>query len=183
MKTFKNKEEMLAWAAKHASKKRSTALEFGVYSGHSVSIIRDNYSGKVFGFDSFEGLPEFWREGFDKGHFKTNSIPVVDGVEMVIGLFQDTLNDFLLNNKSKITLIHFDADLYSSTIFCLEAVKNYILNGCIFIFDEYHNYPGWEDHEFKALNEWLSNNPEFSAAKIAEVENDEQVAFQITILS
>jgi predicted O-methyltransferase YrrM len=181
MKVFKSKEEMLEWCSRSRVESNAIAIEFGVYSGYSISIIRNNYIGKVFGFDSFKGLPEFWRKGYDKGHFKTKSIPNIDGVEMVVGLFQDTLKDFLLNNKSKINLVHFDADLYSSTIFCLDAIKDSLSNNCIFIFDEYHNYPSWEDHEYKAFNEWLSNNKGFCVARIAEVENDEQVAFEVTI--
>jgi hypothetical protein len=157
------------------------ALEFGVFSGQSISVIRSSYSGPVFGFDSFDGLPEFWREGYDVGHFKAENIPNIDGVKIVVGLFQDTLKNFLNKLQNKIKIVHFDADLYSSTIYCLESICDYLHPECLFIFDEYHNYPGWEQHEYKAFNEWLQNNPKFSATKLAEVESDEQVAFLITI--
>lgn len=181
MKNFKTKKEMLEWCCKQYDSKTELAIEFGVYSGYSLSIIRNNYSGDVYGFDSFQGLPEFWREGFDKGHFQTSSIPEIDNVEMVVGLFQDTLDDFLKKTSNKIKVIHFDADLYSSTIYCLDKVLNYLSEKTIFIFDEYHNYPSWEDHEYKAFSEWLEKNKNVSAIKMAEVENDEQVAFEITI--
>lgn len=181
MKIFNNKWHMLEWCCKKCDDKYKVALEFGVYSGQSISIIRKNYSGLVYGFDSFDGLPEFWREGYDKGHFKSDQIPTIDGVEIVVGLFQDTLDVFLKNLKKKINIVHFDADLYSSTIFCLEKITKYLSNECIFIFDEYHNYPGWEDHEYKAFNEWILLNKNFSVSKIAEVENNEQVAFLVTI--
>lgn len=100
---------------------------------------------------------------------------------MVVGLFQDTLEGFLKNLKNKIKIVHFDADLYSSTIYCLDTICDYLHNECLFVFDEYHNYPGWEMHEFKAFREWLKKNPHISAIKVGEVENDEQVAFNITI--
>lgn len=37
-------------------------LEFGVYEGGTISKLRANLSQeyKIFGFDSFEGLPEDW---------------------------------------------------------------------------------------------------------------------------
>jgi hypothetical protein len=181
-KKFESKELMLEWCAKQFNSSNELAFEFGVCTGYSISIIRNNYLGPIYGFDSFEGLPEFWRDGFDKGYFKTDSIPKVKGVEIIVGLFQDTLKYFLNNNiKETIKLVHFDADLYSSTIYCLNEIKDYLSNECVFIFDEYENYPGWEDHEYKAFNEWLAKNKDISAERIAEVINNEQVAFKVTI--
>lgn len=181
MKLFKNKDKMMAWCCKKINNSTNAAIEFGVCSGHSLKNIRKNYDGPVYGFDSFNGLPEFWREGFEQGHFKTSLIPEIEGATIIVGLFQETLDKFLEKLKTKISLVHFDADLYSSTIYCLNAITPHLLDGCIFIFDEYHNYPGWEQHEFKAFSEWLENNPWLSAVQIAETQNDEQVAFSITI--
>ena len=45
-------------------------LEFGVYSGDTINhIAKQLPNRKVHGFDSFEGLPENWKAGFDKGRF------------------------------------------------------------------------------------------------------------------
>lgn len=181
---FKTKEELLSWACKKYDNVNCIALEFGVFSGHTLSIIRKNFSGKVYGFDSFEGLPEKWRDGFEKGYFKTQNVPSIVGAEIIIGYFQETLEDFLLNIKSKIKLVHFDADLYSSTAYCLGLLSDYLSDDCIFIFDEYQNYPGSENHEEKAFLEWLEKNKTFNSIRIAEVEfgikpNGEQVAFEI----
>ena len=44
-------------------------LEFGVASGISINYISRFTNDKVYGFDSFEGLPEKWRDGFNKGAF------------------------------------------------------------------------------------------------------------------
>lgn len=181
---FKTKEELLSWACNKYDDSNCVTLEFGVWSGHTIRVVRNNFSGKVYGFDSFEGLPEKWRDGFDKGHFKTESIPSIKGVEMVVGYFQDTLEKFLVNLNEKIKIIHFDADLYSSTAYCLNLVTNHLSDECVFIFDEYQNYPGCGEHEEKAFLEWLEKNKNFSSVRIAEVEqgmkpNGEQVAFRI----
>jgi len=182
MKNFSDKNDLLIWACNKNKSAEFTAIEFGVYTGQSISIIRSHYSGTVYGLDSFNGLPEFWRDGYSKGHFKIDQIPKIDGVKIVVGLFQDTLDELLLSLNSPIDLVHFDADLYSSTIFCLNKIKNNLHKKSIFIFDEYQNYPGWEGHEHKAFSEWLEKNQDISAEKIAEVENNEQVAFMVTIM-
>ena len=46
-------------------------LEFGVFSGKTINHIAKKIKYNIYGFDSFEGLPEFWREGFEKGTFNT----------------------------------------------------------------------------------------------------------------
>ena len=65
--------------------------------------------------------------------------------------------------------------------FSISVNELFSKNECVFIFDEYENYPGWEDHEYKAFNEWLAKNKDISAERIAEVINNEQVAFKVTI--
>ena len=49
-------------------------LEFGVASGNTINYISKFTTDKVYGFDSFEGLPEKWRDGFDKGSFNRHGI-------------------------------------------------------------------------------------------------------------
>jgi hypothetical protein len=46
--------------------------EFGVFEGASINHIAARIPHRtVFGFDSFEGLPERWREAFGPGAFTT----------------------------------------------------------------------------------------------------------------
>jgi hypothetical protein len=182
-KVFTSKEEHLAWCVKKYNNKKNIAIEFGVFSGATLQIIRDNFSGDVYGFDSFDGLPETWRAGFEEGHFRTNIIPEINGAKLIIGLFQDTLLEFLKEIKNPISVIHMDADLYSSTIYCLNLVVPYLADKSIIIFDEWHNYDGCEEHEQRAFNEWLSSNPDITATRIGSVnanvhtQNNEQVSF------
>jgi predicted O-methyltransferase YrrM len=135
--------------------KEGIALEFGVYHGMSINYIGKRFKGRVYGFDSFEGLPEFWREGFDKGTFKVESLPVVPkNVTLVKGWFSATVSEFIQTSSAAISLIHIDCDLYSSTVTVLDALNERILKGTVIVFDEYYNYPGWENGEFLAFQQF-----------------------------
>jgi len=159
------KEEVLEYVLKNLiiGKEGSTAMEFGVYSGQSINKISQHFSQHVYGFDSFEGLPEDWRLHFPKGTFNLNGqLPQVnENVILVKGLFNETLPSFLEKNKhlkEKIELIHLDADLYSSTIYVLEQLftKGFFKQVQLIVFDEFINYDGYEDGEFKAFFEFIN---------------------------
>ena len=137
-------------------------LEFGVFSGRTINYISNFTSEKVYGFDSFEGLPENWREGIDKGRFNMNgNLPQVNNnVELVKGWFNETLPDFIKTQNKKVSFIHMDADLYSSTKCIFDNLKDYIDVDCIIVFDELLNYPGFdgETGELKAFYEFVTEN-------------------------
>lgn len=72
------------------------ALEFGVYQGRTLKVIAEaRRHQQVFGFDSFQGLPEDWRSNIPAGTFATRQLPDVVGAELVVGWFSDTVADFL----------------------------------------------------------------------------------------
>ena len=137
-------------------------LEFGVASGNTINYISKFTDDKVYGFDSFEGLPEKWRDGFEQGAFSRNGNlpPVNSNVELIKGWFNETLEDFLKSHNKKVSFIHMDADLYSSTIYILDTIKPYIDNDCVIIFDELVNYPGFDGDkgELKAWYEFITRN-------------------------
>lgn len=137
-------------------------LEFGVCSGTTINYISKFTNDKIYGFDSFEGLPEKWRDGFDKGMFTQNGIlPRVNGnVELVKGWFSETLPNFIQTHNKKISFIHMDADIYSSTKYVLNILKDYIDNDCIIVFDEMLNYPGFDGNngELRAFYEFITEN-------------------------
>lgn len=136
-------------------------LEFGVASGKTINYISQFTQGTVYGFDSFEGLPETWRPGFEKGAFSSHGVlpPVANNVELVKGWFHETLPHFLqTHSDQKISFLHIDCDLYSSTRFILECVKDHLAPDCIVIFDELVNYPGYESGELKAWMEFITEN-------------------------
>ena len=130
-------------------------LEFGVFKGESANYF-SKFVNKFYCFDGFEGLKEDWM-GTDapKGTFNLNKkIPKLNSnVEPIVGWVEDTLDDFLKKHNPKINFIHLDMDTYSSTKFTLEKLKPYLVKNAIILFDELYNYVGWENGEYKALNE------------------------------
>lgn len=133
-------------------------LEFGVYRGGSINYISDRIGGNIiYGFDSFEGLPESWLPGYAKGKFNENGeLPEVKGnVRLVKGWFNETLPGFIEMHKSeKCSFINIDCDLYSSAKYVLSMLKDNIGSGTIISFDELAGQIGWEDDEYRALVEF-----------------------------
>ncbi len=131
-------------------------LEFGVAEGHSIREIASVFSNRhINGFDSFEGLPEYWRPEFPEGIFKCDVPVVPQNVSLHKGLFNETLPGFLEVNPGPIAFLHLDADLYSSTAYVLELVEDRLVDGSIVIFDELHYwYDNYKEHEYKAFDEF-----------------------------
>ena len=156
-------------------------LEFGVYSGKTIKEIAFFAPGSpVHGFDSFEGLPEAWRPGFPKGMFATGELPdVPKNVTLVKGLFDRTLPPFCDRHRgAKAAFIHVDCDLHSSTQTVLSQLRDFIVPGTVIVFDEYFNYPGWQDHEARALREFCEAN-RVAYSYIGLVPQHQQVAIRI----
>ncbi|PKQ59736.1 hypothetical protein B5566_02525 [Mycobacterium sp. MHSD3] len=129
-----------------------SAIEFGVGSGNSLRRIAQKMP--VVGFDSFEGLPERWRDGFEAGSFACMP-PDVPNSALLCGWFKDTLPWFCFTNLD-VGLWHLDADLYSSTATILNHIGPYLKSGAYIVFDEYHGYPGADGaHEQKAWREFV----------------------------
>ncbi len=137
-------------------------LEFGVFRGTSTRLwVETNTDPKsrFFGFDTFTGLPEAWRHGtgtMGVGHFDVGgNLPDIDDdrVEFVQGVFQDTLVPFLGRWKRTGRLVlHFDADLYSSTLYVLAKLDAHIQPDDVLMFDQ----ANVSDHEWRALMDWAS---------------------------
>jgi len=148
--------------AKIQHKDNTLWLEFGVFSGKSINYISQFTNKKVYGFDSFLGLPEDWRSGFSKGTFNMNgNLPKVnDNVTLISGWFENTLEIFAKYKTEKVSFIHIDSDIYSSAKYILNTLKKSIDKNCIIVFDELVNYPGYdgETGELRALYEFIEEN-------------------------
>jgi hypothetical protein len=133
-------------------------LEFGVYHGHSISKLSKLTNSIFYGFDSFKGLPENWRTSYDTGKFSCDvphDLEKTGKIKLVVGMFQDTLEKFLIENKQGVSFIHIDCDLYSSTKYVLDSLKKRIQSGTVILFDEMFMYEGYQEHEYKAFNEFI----------------------------
>jgi hypothetical protein len=134
--------------------------EFGVFQGASLKFISARTDRKVYGFDSFEGLPEDWILNFDKDHFKVKGLPAVgSNVNLVKGWYDETVPKFAGENDDPIAFSHIDCDLYSSTKTIFDHLGDRLQPGSVIVFDEYFNYPGWRtDGEFPAFIEFVEKS-------------------------
>ena len=139
-------------------------LEFGVFKGESIkywSKLNKSPKSRFYGFDTFTGLPEDWKR-HPRGTFDTEgNIPKIDDtrVHFIKGLFQETLYDFLRTFSPQSRLvIHLDADLYSSTLFCLAQLDRIFNPGSLILFDEFYDL----QNEFSAFYDYIrSHNSKF----------------------
>ena len=147
------------------TKKDGSFLEFGVWKGKSIKNISElvgkRSSKIVHGFDSFEGLLEDWFVFNDvKGRFNLHGkLPdVPKNVKLHKGWFHEILPKFLVENDESVSFLHIDTDLYSSAKTVLDLLRERIVVNTIIVFDEYFNYPNWQNGEFKAFQEFVKEN-------------------------
>jgi hypothetical protein len=81
---------------------------------------------------------------------------VPGNVKFELGLFDQTIPKFLAEHADPVSLLHVDCDLYSSTVTILDAFGPRLQPGAIVLFDEYYNFPRWQEHEFKAFQEYVT---------------------------
>jgi hypothetical protein len=135
-------------------------LEFGVYQGASLrawTSLNRAAESEFIGFDSFEGLPEAWVNvswTLPAGSFSTGGKPPTlddQRVRFVNGRFQDTLPFFASQfSTDKQTVVHCDADLYTSTLYVLCKLDMLLKPGAIVIFDDFTSML----HDFRALEDY-----------------------------
>lgn len=162
--TYPSREQVLELAVHLARPVPGHLIEFGVWKGHSVRTLRDTlwqcaiwdrrqWSKRIYACDSFEGLPGDY-EHLTAGTFAT-AIPRLTGVRVVKGLFEESLTIGLAEEVGRVSLVHFDADLYGSTRTALDWVAPLLSDGGILVFDE---FCGEDPAEERALTEWLASS-------------------------
>ncbi|QDU31131.1 Macrocin-O-methyltransferase (TylF) [Anatilimnocola aggregata] len=147
-------------------------LECGVYRGQSINWLglwaANRTDPRVFGFDSFEGLPHDWVMGKngetrEANCFALPALPeVIENVHLIRGWFDATFVPWKQQHSGPIALLHNDSDLYSSTALTLRTFNDRLIPGSVIVFDELCDwkksgvYDNWAEGEWKALLEWMS---------------------------
>jgi hypothetical protein len=125
--SFDTSLELRRWIVNHIGADAPvTYMEFGVAHGDSIRYFSEGFGhpdSRFIGFDSFFGLPEAWLH-LPKFHFdRRGNAPASDDprVRFVKGWFQNVLPPFLRTWQppTSTVLVHFDADLYGSTLFAM----------------------------------------------------------------
>jgi hypothetical protein len=136
-------------------------LDLGVYKGGSTRALARIFPDEVIhGFDSFEGLPGDWAHVLkgDFGDVKGVLPDMPDNVKLYKGWFDDTLPVWLEGHRDRpISVLRVDCDIYSSTKTIFSVLRPLIVPGTWIVFDELIGYRGWEEHEYKAFNEFLAD--------------------------
>jgi hypothetical protein len=149
--------EHLRYAMRHVTL-QGLWLEFGVSTGASLRVIADQTRERIYGFDSFEGLPEDWVRGegrptLKRGAFRGGPEAVPPHVTLIPGLFPNTLPRFVEEKSEVVAFMHVDCDIYTSTKTVLDSLYRKLVPGTVIVFDELFNYPNFVDHEMRALLE------------------------------
>lgn len=149
-------------------------VEFGSWQGlgliYFARLLGSNPNNRrLIGIDSFEGLPHdstIWKKG-DFANTELNFVasnffkyaPINFNKEfffLIKGWFSDTtVRDYLHSRVNEIALVHFDADLYTSTKEALALIEPYLkdqVDPIYFLFDDWGCH---QDEVPDAFYEWL----------------------------
>lgn len=145
VKTFDERELLWTYLLSEVLNEHDeiTFIEFGVWEGYSLKYFSEqnkNPNSMFIGLDTFEGLDEVWVD-FSMDQFDVDGkLPNITDrrVQFFKGYFQDTFGQLeqAVQGRSNF-IVHFDADLYSSTLFALTKIDE--LTGQYYaIFDEFN---------------------------------------------
>ncbi|MFM2383933.1 MAG: hypothetical protein RIQ72_505 [Candidatus Parcubacteria bacterium] len=152
---------------------RFNYYEFGVASGGSIRVYilalqkfckdfdQDISQFKVFGFDSFQGLPEPQegdeRKDWRKGAMSCNKNDVlsviaevgfpIENVRLIEGYFDDSLTPELQRElkDNPPAIVNMDADYYSSTKTVFDWLLPFAASGTMFRFDDMWAFHGHKE--------------------------------------
>jgi O-methyltransferase len=176
-------------------------LEFGVFVGtsllcmHRASKALGLESLRLYGFDSFQGLPEVaategagvWQPGWYRAeyglvreHLTRNGIDW-DRTTLVPGWFEETLVPGLAQQLGikKAGIIMIDCDIYSAALTALAFCAPLIRDRAMVFFDDWG--PGGLAAkglgESRAFGEFLAGNPDLTAEELPPYSDDSKVFF------
>lgn len=162
-------------------------LEFGVFKGSSLirfltfrSILENNHSRKIYGFDTFREFPKQKRKNDKKlkkdftldagkplSKHELNKIldnKKFENFELVEGDVLKSLNKFLNKNPNlKISLLHLDMDVFNATNFVINKLKDRIVKNGIILVDDYGTVEG----ATKVIDNFLKKNKKLELKKMS----------------
>ncbi len=163
-------------------------IEFGTYKGLGLCLLNqfffeNKYSNNnrlFIGVDSFEGLPHssnIWKKGqfSDAEMEKTQNFIIKESnnqinLSLIKAFFEDkNLNKKIYDLTNDLILVHFDADLGSSTKSALSIIEKFIIERkkpIYFLFDDWGDYP---EEVPKAYNSWLEKMSKVISFKSKEI--------------
>lgn len=145
-------------------------VECGVARGGCLALMKyiSGEKNKIFGFDSFEGMPNITNKDIDDNYNKSNIFTgfgkvgdnLSGGIENVYqtfsklnislnnvifvkGFFNETLNNSEnIVKLDKIAVLRLDGDWYESVKICLEKLYDQVIIGGVIIIDDYGHWVG-----------------------------------------
>lgn len=178
-------------------------LEFGVFYGTSLlrmqraSAEAELWQIRLFGFDSFRGLPEYageedgglWRAGEFHASLRGARRHMAargadwDRITLVPGWYEDTLTPATVERLGlvKASVIMVDCDLYSSAIACLRFCEPLIRDEAILVFDDWHAGGLAERNlgERRAFEEFLGETPSIEVVGELEPYSETSAVFHV----
>jgi hypothetical protein len=142
-------------------------LVFGVGCGKAVNFLAAlNPTHNIICFDSFTT--------------KKPSTPFLHNVRLIEGQFRDTLPSYSTDyfDGLQIAFIYINCHTYQSTKDVFLWLKDYLGDRTVIVFDEFYNFPGFENEELKAFEEFLVEN-RFQAEYLSYNTENEQVAVRL----
>jgi O-methyltransferase len=157
-------EQYLVYAAARAQRRRPGAMaEVGVYAGSSAKLICEAKGDKVLHlFDTFTGLPESTPEDravHRPGQYASSLESVerylagYENVHFHPGLFPESTTTV---PEDSYCFVHFDVDLYASTLDCLQYFYPRMIPGGIILSHDYGLLAGVQ----QAFDEFFADKPE-----------------------
>jgi macrocin-O-methyltransferase TylF-like protien len=170
-------------------------LEFGVSFGTSLGcafrVLRRHglNNTRLFGFDSFEGLPastarddDVWKPGRFKADIAlVRKLLALQGISasdatLIKGWFADTLSPATAQTLGirRAGIVMVDCDLYASTVEALAFCAPLLGDTTLFIFDDWHS-GGLADQglgERRAFDEFMEAHPELAARTVGSYSAD-----------
>jgi hypothetical protein len=131
------------------SPNKNLFMEVATARGRNLrQILRLGWTGKVVGFDIWEGSSDYIDVRCPK--------PTIERAELIQGNVLDTLIPYYNNEHIDVLFLDLDSDPIA-TPFTLDVLANGLQNSLIFV-DEFHSFDQWQNKDAHVLAQWLAQH-------------------------